>query len=160
MIESYYAVAVDDDIDSWVILTVRRSATNDLYVNFPRDGTPDWKPHTSYHASGQHHQKSFGKTSHVHYRAKPDVSFKDTENLVTTGVVTGEAQAIGWLCNPSQFKDVLRIPDSEVRPQRYCTYLAVRYCRVRVTTPSDAWCSGSKAGCVEGCCPVDHRHVL
>jgi hypothetical protein len=52
-----YAVAVRDGPDLFLFLSICRGASGDVYVNYPRDDL-DWKPHTSYRASGQHHQKS------------------------------------------------------------------------------------------------------
>ena len=87
------AIAVRDT-DLFLLATVVRASAADVYVNWPRDHVLGWKPHTSYHASGQHHQKSFGKTFAVQKKQKPDPSFKGTVNLVSFGVATGEHTAI------------------------------------------------------------------
>jgi hypothetical protein len=53
-----YAVAVRDGEELYLLITVNREGDN-VYVNSPRPGEPEWNPHASYHASGQHHAKSF-----------------------------------------------------------------------------------------------------
>ena len=50
-------LAVRDDPGLFRFLSIRRGPRGDVYVNYPRNN-PDWKPHTSHDASGQHHQKS------------------------------------------------------------------------------------------------------
>ena len=54
-----FAIAVRDGTDLFLILSIRRGPKGDVYVNWPRPHDPKWKPHASFHASGQHHQKSF-----------------------------------------------------------------------------------------------------
>jgi hypothetical protein len=125
MSDRLYAVGVDSGGIFWIVLTVRRAAAGDVYVNFPRDPVLDWKPHASYHASGQQHQKSFGKKFHVDQGAKPDQNFVGPVNMVTIGLAKGEAQALGVRGNPADFNDILSIPETQIRSEKYRTHLSL-----------------------------------
>ncbi|MFJ4821632.1 hypothetical protein [Streptomyces sp. NPDC088801] len=46
-----YAIVVGDGSELFQVVRVRRSATNDVYVNFL--ARPELMSHTSYHQSGQ-----------------------------------------------------------------------------------------------------------
>jgi hypothetical protein len=81
-----YAVAVRDGGDLFVLITIVRDPKGDVYVNSPRPD-PNWKPHASYHASGQHHAKSFNHQSFVRCRQRPDQNFR--------GIVAVEHLVIG-----------------------------------------------------------------
>jgi hypothetical protein len=120
-----YAVAVRDSADLFLLLTVVRNTQGDVYVNFPRDNDPNWKPHTSYHASGQHHHKSFGHKALVRHRQRPDANFAGTENVVTIGIASDEPRAINTPCRIADFETVLEIPVSDLRPEMYRTMLSV-----------------------------------
>src|SRR5258705_7514731 len=102
------AIAVRD-ADLYLLATVVRAAASDVYVNWPRNHVVGWKPHTSYHASGQHHQKSFGQAHLVQKKQKPDVTFKGTVNLVSFGVASGEHTAVNVQCDPKDFSAVFEI---------------------------------------------------
>ena len=120
-----YAVAVRDGKDLFLFLSICRAPQGDVYVNFPRDCEPDWKPHSSYHASGQHHQKSFGHKALVRHRRKPDVNYRGTENVVTTGIASDEPRAVNTPCEPASFEGVFEIPLSDLRPDKYRTFVSV-----------------------------------
>jgi hypothetical protein len=120
-----FAVAVRDGADLFLVLSICRGPQGDVYVNFPRDHEPDWKPHSSYHASGQHHQKSFGHKALVHHRQKPNANFSGTENVVTTGIALDEPRAINKPCDVADFQEVFEIPLSELRPEQYRTLVSV-----------------------------------
>jgi len=124
MVDRLFAIGVDDGTASWIVLTVRRR-NNDVYVNFLRDGTSGWRPHASYHASGQHHQRSFGHKAALKYGLKPDSNFTGSVNVVTTGLAKGEAQAIGVHIDPAEIADSLRIPEAEISPEKYRSYVSV-----------------------------------
>ncbi len=119
------AVVVRDGSDLFLFLTICRSETGDVYVNFPRDDIPGWKPHSSYHASGQHHQKSFGHKALVRHRQRPDSKFTGSENVVTTGICCDEPRALNVPCVAGDFHDVFEVPCGELRPERYRTLLAI-----------------------------------
>jgi hypothetical protein len=118
------AVAVRDT-DLFLVVTIVRAQASDVYVNWPRDNKPDWEPHTSYHASGQHHQKSFGMALNVQKKQKPDVNIKGTKTVVSLGVAAGEHNAVNARCNSSSYNYVFEIPVAIVRPETYRTFLYV-----------------------------------
>ena len=118
------AIAVRD-AELFLLATVVRAAANDVYVNWPRDHVLGWKPHTSYHASGQHHQKSFGKAFDVRKKQKPGPGFKGTVNLVSFGIATGEHTAVNVRCDPKDFIAVFEVPLAMVRSEKYRTYMYV-----------------------------------
>jgi hypothetical protein len=113
------------DAELFLLATVVRAAATDVYVNWPRDHVVGWKPHTSYHASGQHHQKSFGKAFDVRKKQKPAPAFKGTVNLVSFGVATGEHTAVNVRCDPKDFVAVFEVPLAMVRSEKYRTYIYV-----------------------------------
>ena len=120
-----FAVAVRDVADLFLFLSISRGPKDDVYVNFPRDNRPSWKPHSSYHASGQHHQKSFGQKFLVHHRQQPNKNFRGTENVVSTGIASDEPRAIGMPYQPTAFHEVFEIPISDLRPEHYRTFISV-----------------------------------
>jgi len=120
-----FAVAVRDGADLSLVLSVCRAPQGDVYVNFPRDHEPDWKPHSSYHASGQHHQKSFGQKFLVNHRQEPNANFSGAENVVTTGLALDEILAVKRPFQAGDFQDVFEIPLSELRPEKYRTLISV-----------------------------------
>ncbi len=104
--------------------SVVRKAASDVYLNFHRDHDPNWKPHGSYHASGQFHHKSYGRQlgSPV-LDQKPTSSFKGTKNLASFGLATGEWLFFHQPCDPSNFDEVFEIPAALLRPEKYSTYV-------------------------------------
>jgi hypothetical protein len=119
------AVAVRDADDLLLVFSICRDPHGDVYVNFPRDHDPAWKPHSSYHASGQHHQKSYGHKALVYHRQRPDVNLRGTVNVVTLPIASNEPRAINTPCQENTFKDVVYIPLRDVRSERYRTFLSV-----------------------------------
>jgi hypothetical protein len=113
------------DAELFLLATVVRAAATDVYVNWPRYHVVGWKPHTSYDASGQHHQKSFGKAFDARKKQKPDPAFKGTVNLVSFGVATGEHTAVNVRCDPKDFIAVFEVPLAMVRSEKYRTYMYV-----------------------------------
>lgn len=118
------AIAVRDG-DLFLLATVVRKAATDVYVNWPRDHVVGWKPHTSYHASGQHHQKGYGKILEASKKQRPDASFRGTVNVVFFGVATGEHAAVNVRCDPKDFTAVFEIPLGLVGSEKYSTYVYV-----------------------------------
>jgi len=117
------AIAIRDS-DLYLLATVVRSNAGDIYVNWPRDHLPSWQPHTSYHASGQHHQKSFGKALGIRKAAKPDASFEGTKQVVSFGVAAGDQRG-SEQPDPRQFTSVFEIPASLLKPEKYSTWVYV-----------------------------------
>ena len=120
-----YAVAVRNGENLFLFLSICRAPQGDVYVNWPRRYEPDWNPHSSYHASGQYHHKSFGHKALVRHRPKPDANLPDTENVVTTGIASDEPSAVNTPCRPESFEDVFEIPLSDLRPEKYRTFVSV-----------------------------------
>ena len=117
------AIAVRD-VDLHLEASVVRKAASDVYLNFHRDHDPDWKPHASYHASGQFHHKSYGvKLLTPTLGQKPDSNFVGTKNLASFGLATGEHLLLNQPCDPSKFNDVFEVPASMLRPEKYSTYI-------------------------------------
>jgi hypothetical protein len=125
------AVAVRDGADLLLLATIRRRPQGDIYVNLlHRDGympggVPGWNPHTSYHASGQHHDKSFNRKLRVYYRQAPDANFQGVENIVSFGVTRRDARVINQPCVPGDFDDVFEIPADALSTVEYRTLIAV-----------------------------------
>jgi hypothetical protein len=120
-----YAIAVRSDLELFLFLDICRTPQGDVYVNVPRDHNPSWKPHSSYHASGQHHYKSFGHTALIRQRQKPDKNLQGTENITTIGIASDEFCAIDTHCNPANFQQVFEIPIAELRSEKYCTMISI-----------------------------------
>jgi len=120
-----FAVAVRDCFDLFLFLTVCRAQKGDVYVNFPRENKRGWKPHSSYHASGQHHQKSYGHKILVRKGEKPDLTFTGTQNVVTTGIAADEPRAINSPCQAADFEGVFEIPISDLSTETYRTMISV-----------------------------------
>jgi hypothetical protein len=118
-------IAARDGADLFLVLSVCRGPKGDVYVNFHRDQDPNWKPHASYHASGQHHQKSHGHKALVRQKQKPDQQFTGSENVVTTGIAREEPRAIGKVCASADCSTVFELPLAELRPEKYRTFVSV-----------------------------------
>ena len=135
-----YAVAVRDNAHLFLFITVCRGSSGDVYVNFPREQTPDWKPHTSHHASGQRHHKSYGHKFGVVKGQQPDANFGASENLVTTGIALDDVRAINTPCDPLAYEDVFEIAARELRP-KYASKISVELTAAdgkMIITPGDA----------------------
>ena len=122
--ERKYAVAVRDG-DLFLFLSVSRSHAGDVYVNFPRDQVEKYEPHSSYHASGQHHQKAFEKKALVKHQQKPNSNFQGTENVLTTSIASEEPRAVNTLCKVEEFQEVFEIPISDLRPEKGRTMISI-----------------------------------
>jgi hypothetical protein len=114
--EVLYAVAVRDACDLLVLITIRRARRN-VYVNIPRPHIPNWEPHASYHASGQHHQVSFGRKFDIQAHECPDENFRGQRNVVTLMISPTEAHAVNLACDPSQFEQVFEIAQADIAPK-------------------------------------------
>ncbi len=119
------AIAVRDDADLFLLGSVCQSVAGDVYMNFVRNQDANWRPHMSYHASGQHHSKSYNHKLIVGLRQKPDFHFIGTENLVTFGVAAGEARAINEPYDAKRFASVFEIAESDLRAEQYTTHLSI-----------------------------------
>ena len=118
------AIAISD-AELFLVATVVRATATDVYVNWPRDYIPEWKPHTSYHASGQVHHKSFGRKFGIQQKPKPTVGFTGTVSVVSFGIAVGEHTALNLRCDPQIFNAVFKIPVALLRPEQYKTCIYV-----------------------------------
>ncbi len=123
--ERMYAVSVRHGQDILLFLSICRGTKGDVCVNFPREDKPRWKPHSTYHASGQHHQRSFGHNAIVQHGQKPDANFRNTANVVATGIASDDPRATNALCQTADFQEVFEILIGELRPEKYRTSLSV-----------------------------------
>lgn len=114
MSEVAYAVAVREPEGLFLVVSIVRPVTGDVYVNWPRDGVPGWKPHTSYHASGQHHHKAFGKIGLKRTSTPPNADFSGEKNVVTMAVSPGDHRAVNVPCVESDYAEVFEVPSSQL----------------------------------------------
>lgn len=94
----------------------------DVYVMFavnPVKGMEGWNPHSSYHASGQSHQKSFNRKHVVRHGQKPNLLFSGTTNLMTTIISWDHAKKMNVLCKPELFNYVIKIDGTDLNNNTY-----------------------------------------
>ena len=111
-----YAIAVRDGGNLFLWLSIVRDPLSDVYANSARDHIPGWKPHASYHASGQHHQKSHNQKSLVRQKQRPDANFSGAENVLTTNISAEEVRSVNIQCSPQDFQGVYEIPIDDLKP--------------------------------------------
>jgi hypothetical protein len=116
-----YAIAVRDGADLFLFMGLARAPQGDLYVNVLHNrtgaGWEQWKPHFSYHASGQLHHKSFGRKGLIFHRQPPDANFRGTENVAGMGLPADEPRRLNTPCVVTDFDEVFEIPVSELRTE-------------------------------------------
>lgn len=112
-----YAVAVREGSDLFLTHTICLDPKTDVYINWIRDHDPDWKPHTSYHASGQYHHKSNGVMIQKKKRQNPDENFSGTENVIQTGIAIDEHRRIHTPYRKTDFQGLFEIPVSDLKPE-------------------------------------------
>jgi hypothetical protein len=110
-----YAVAVREESGLYLTLWVKRAQKGDVYVFVPR-ADRNWNPHTSYHWDGTFHCKDYDFKSLTQKRqpltGRP---FKGCENI---SMFAGHhPKAIGAICDPTIFTDVLEIPSGILGPR-------------------------------------------
>ena len=121
---SPYAVAVRDGEELYLLIIVNREGDN-VYVNSLRPAVPEWNPHASYHASGQHHVKSFNHRSFVRCRQRPDQNFRGIAAVEHLVIGPSNHRAINWPCRLSDFHDVFEIAQCDLpKAGRLCVDLA------------------------------------
>jgi hypothetical protein len=103
---------------------VRREPKGDVYVNWPRDDLK-WKPHASFHASGQHHQKSHNRKMALAHCEKPDANFRGARMVAGTPISADEPRTINRPCELVAFGGVVEIPLSELRLEKYRNMITV-----------------------------------
>jgi hypothetical protein len=119
-----YGVAVRDGHELFLVCRIRRTVTGDVYVIPPRPD-PDWKPHVSYHASGQYHVKGYGHPYHVSHWQRPDANSQTTRHMSTMGIAASGPRMTNAPCKVEDYTEVFEIPLRDLRPEEYRTFLAV-----------------------------------
>lgn len=106
--EQRHAIAIEDGADLRLGLVIRRSQKDEIFILIPRGG--EWDPHSSYHADGTHHHKSYGQVfkSNLPKRQPLGPTFKGTEHL---GSIYGFGTAAP-ICHRDNFTSVTAIPSS------------------------------------------------
>jgi hypothetical protein len=110
-----YAVAVRDGDDLFTVLTVNRKPSGDVYANVLRPHDPNMKPHGSYHASGQHHAKTYNHKVFVRHLQPPDKNFRGKAQVETVVITSNDHRLINEPCQPSDFTEVFEIPYDDVK---------------------------------------------
>ena len=105
--EYRYAVAEPEGSDAWVTLWVKRAPRGDVYVMMPT-AIGRWTPHKSYHQSGKHHGKSFGREFLPSVRQPLTSAFKGTENVGSFGADRPERG--GLVYDPRVFSGAIFAP--------------------------------------------------
>jgi len=92
---------------------VTRSDAGDIHVNWEvvepqsKPGVAPWRPHASYHASGQLHSKSHNRISIKKARPVPKDAFTGAEPIEATNADRALSDTLP--CVAEQFDDVLEI---------------------------------------------------
>ena len=112
-----YAIAIEDTGQLFLFLDIIRSSSGDVYVN-SNENHPNHKPHSSYHASGQHHHKSHNK---IFLPKKilqpPNNQFKGSQNIWTTTIRKGEGRSWNIICERNHYMGVMIIKDEIIIPE-------------------------------------------
>ena len=112
-----YAIAIRDSDKLFLMFNINRSATGDVYVNF-NDRDTKHKPHSSYHASGELHHKSYNKKVFpLRKKQTPTSSFTGTETIITTSIRKGDARAWNVKFNSDDYTGTMEIPDKIITPE-------------------------------------------
>jgi hypothetical protein len=119
-----YAVAVRDGHELFLFCRINRTVTGDVYVIPPR-ADPNWNPHVSYHASGQHHVKSYDQPYHVSHWQRPNANLQGTRNMSTMGIAAREPRITNAPCKIEDYTEIFEIPISELRAEEYHTFVSV-----------------------------------
>jgi len=92
---------------------VTRSDAGDIYVNWEvvepqrKPGAAPWRPHASYHASGELHSKSHNRISLKKKRPVPKAVFTGAEPIEATNADRALSDTLPYVAE--QFDDVLEI---------------------------------------------------
>ncbi|HUQ84902.1 MAG TPA: hypothetical protein VM077_01130 [Candidatus Limnocylindrales bacterium] len=96
---------------------INRSSEGDVYVNFNKRDNKH-KPHSSYHASGQLHHKSYNwKLFPPRKKQPPKSSFTGSESIITTSIKKGDGRAWNRICMPNDFQEIMEINDEIITPE-------------------------------------------
>jgi hypothetical protein len=109
-----YAVAIEDGPGLRLTLWIRRNLKGECFVMYPRD--PESDPHSSYHANGSYHHKSYGAKTNLRQRQPLD-QFTGAEHL---GMFAGHGTDMAPICDPTQFTSVLTVLAGILEPLHGC----------------------------------------
>ena len=121
---------------------------------------PDWKPHVSYHASGQYHVKGDGHPYHVSHWQKPDTSFLGTHNLSTMGIASNEPRITNAPCRSEDYAEVFEISVNDLRPDMYRTMLSVDLMEPSGQPIMTPGAKILRAGYLSGFYSLDHGDIV
>ena len=112
-----YAIAIEDSGQLFLFLNIQRELSGDVYVNFNEHHT-NHKPHSSYHASGQYHNKSDNYLLLPKKNLQPpNNQFTGSENIITTSIRKGEGRAWNVVCERKVYTGVMIIMDEIIIPE-------------------------------------------
>jgi hypothetical protein len=121
------AVAVRDD-DFYLFLRIRRSPSGDVYVMIPMESSEErqvWNPHASYHASGEHFQKSDAPQILPRQQPTFDHTCRGAEYVLARPIAAHESRAFGIRCKAEAFSEGFEMPVHEWRPETYRTAIEI-----------------------------------
>ena len=142
------------DGQHWFAFSVEVEGS-DVYINYTPDGNG---PHTSYHASGQHHQrKSKGKGNYVLWTGgNPGESYPLKQFKQEPSTIQGRESAspIGWTKSQIRLRPIVAMAgDLSVDASSFPESSALVF-EISVVGPN-----ANERGEIEGC-PVLHRHRI
>jgi len=108
-----YCIAVRTKMELLQRYSITRSVEGDVYFNF-LGSEPEHAPHNSKHASGISHHKSYGHKIFVKSGQKPNADYKGAETIASTSISSTDTEAIHLICNPSEYSEIMEIPESLV----------------------------------------------
>ena len=112
-----YAIAVRDAQDLFLTFEINRSSQGDVYVNFNKRDSRH-KPHSSYHASGQLHSKSYNKKLFPPIHKQPPTgSLNGSEGIIITSIQKGDGRAWNRVCIPTNYQEIMEIKDEIITPK-------------------------------------------
>jgi hypothetical protein len=114
-----YAVAVEDGHNLWLTLWVKCSHKSEFFVFMPRSNREwdhrNWDAHTSYHARGELHMKSYGEK--VVERKNQPLTGK-FQGAVDLGTYAGHGpKGVGAICDPKAFSGVAIVGSGVLGPR-------------------------------------------
>ena len=140
-IDLLYAIVAKHSNKLQLLATIRRKGT-DIYLLFPHDrngsrlddGT-EWNPHVSYHASGQHHVKTYNQfIVSPDQRQPPDAAFAGSEPYFDLGLGQGDWARRPEVSDPTRYAEFFTISADELNSADY--YLLSLHIIARDGAPS------------------------
>jgi hypothetical protein len=129
---SRFAIAVQDGTTLWLFLEIVRKPPGDVYVEPPVEWSPPWRPHFSYHASGQSHIKSFDYRQRIKERPmlvrrgqKPDWQFVEPAQIISLGIWLSGVRSMRQPCRAGDYSDAFTLDASAISPTAHNPRTAV-----------------------------------